>query len=36
MNMCLLEVAMCEKAEVAISSRRGGSKKFEDWGVKKF
>ena len=28
----LLEVAMCENAEAAISSCREGRKKFEDWG----
>ena len=32
MNMCLLEVVMCENAEAAISSRSEGDKKFEDWG----
>ena len=36
MNMCLLEVAMCEKCRSShFQSEREGSKKFQDWGVKK-
>ena len=36
MNMCLLEVAMCEKCRSS-HFQSGGSKKFEDWGgVKNF
>ena len=38
MDMCLLEVSMCEKCRSSHfqSERGGGSKKFEYWGVKKF
>ena len=36
MNMCLLEVAMCEKCRSSHFQSEGeGSKKFQDWGVKK-
>ena len=38
MNMCLLELAMCEKWRSNHFESEGGvgSKKFEDWGVKDF
>ena len=32
MNMCLLEVAMCEKCKSSHFQSEVGSKKFEDWG----
>ena len=38
MNMCLLEVAMCEKCRGSHFESEGECKKFEDWGggLKKF
>ena len=39
MNMCLLELDMCEKFRSSHFEYEGGgvgSKKFEDWGVKDF
>ena len=37
MNMCLLEVAICEKCRSSHFQSEGGSEKFEHWGgVKKF
>ena len=33
MNMCLLEVAMCEKCKSSHFQSEMGSKKFEDWGA---
>ena len=40
MNMCLLEVAMCEKCRSSHFHLDGGGeeveKKFEDWGGKTF
>ena len=35
MNMCLLKVAMLEKCKSSHFQSKGGSKKFEYWGVKK-
>ena len=32
MNICLLEVAMCEKCKSSHFQSEMGSKKFEDWG----
>ena len=32
MNICLLEVAMCEKCRSSHFQSDRGSKKFEDWG----
>ena len=36
MNMCLLEVTMCEKCRSSHFQSEWGSKKCENWGVKKF
>ena len=37
MNMCLLEVSMCEKCKSRYFQSEGGSKRFEEWGgLKKF
>ena len=37
MNMCLLEVAICEKCRNSHFQSEGGSKKFEQWGgIEKF